>query len=408
MSAISYLDTYSSKETVNVYKSGLRKFLKAMYDTDDLSYVDRYVSEERNHESDINNFFTSIKDRPPKSIKLGLSTVRTFFVENRIQVDDVVWRRIRRRINGKGALSKDRPPTSTELKQILTHMDLKGRAFFLTLVSSGARDGEMLKLKLSDIDFNKTPVIVDLKADYTKSGERRYTFISDEAKAVLLEWLKCREAYIASSSFKVRGVLNSRGIKFTEKSATDQRVFPFEYPVIWSMWNNALKKTGLGAKDAGRYVLHPHTLRKFFRTELATQIPVDVVEALMGHEGYLTDSYRRYSLEQLADFYKQAMHAVTVFGDKSLSELEANMKSKSDELQTLVNSLSIDNLRMKQQLTDLTTKAEAWVIFQREWVQVYKWLWDAHAESKQPNAPKEVVDQLLGLEEIPLINETTN
>ena len=30
-------------------------------------------------------------------------------------------------------------------------------------------------------------------------------------------------------------------------------------------------------------------LRKFFRTRLGAVIPVDVVEALMGHEGYLTE-----------------------------------------------------------------------------------------------------------------------
>ena len=38
---------------------------------------------------------------------------------------------------------------------------------------------------------------------------------------------------------------------------------------------------------------------------MATLIPVDVVEALMGHEGYLTEAHRRYTPEDLADFYKK-------------------------------------------------------------------------------------------------------
>ena len=42
-------------------------------------------------------------------------------------------------------------------------------------------------------------------------------------------------------------------------------------------------------------------------------IPVDVVEALMGHEGYLTEVYRRYSIEDLAKFYKQGEYALLVF-----------------------------------------------------------------------------------------------
>jgi len=42
-------------------------------------------------------------------------------------------------------------------------------------------------------------------------------------------------------------------------------------------YNNGLK----------RFAVHPHVLRKFFRTKMGSVIPVDVVEALMGHEGYL-------------------------------------------------------------------------------------------------------------------------
>jgi integrase len=59
---------------------------------------------------------------------------------------------------------------------------------------------------------------------------------------------------------------------------------------------------------------HPHTLRKFFRTRLgAVSIPIDVVEALMGHEGYLTEVYRRYSIEDLRKFCLKGESALLVF-----------------------------------------------------------------------------------------------
>jgi len=52
-----------------------------------------------------------------------------------------------------------------------------------------------------------------------------------------------------------------------------------------------LEKSKFGEKDktTNRHKLHPHVLRKFFRTRMGTVIKVDIVEALMGHEGYLTE-----------------------------------------------------------------------------------------------------------------------
>jgi hypothetical protein len=45
-------------------------------------------------------------------------------------------------------------------------------------------------------------------------------------------------------------------------------------------------------------------LCKFFKTRLgAAGIQIDVVESLMDHEGYLTEGYRLYSLEDLQKYY---------------------------------------------------------------------------------------------------------
>jgi len=34
-------------------------------------------------------------------------------------------------------------------------------------------------------------------------------------------------------------------------------------------------------------------------------IPVDVVETMIGHKGYLTEVHRKYSVENLSRFFKQ-------------------------------------------------------------------------------------------------------
>jgi phage shock protein A len=97
---------------------------------------------------------------------------------------------------------------------------------------------------------------------------------------------------------------------------------------------------------------------------MATVIPVDVVEALMGHEGYLTEVYRRYSLEDLAKFYKQGEHTLLVFAEsENVSRLRAEIEERNKQLQALVNGLTAENMelkakisRLERQMAELTQK----------------------------------------------------
>ena len=93
-------------------------------------------------------------------------------------------------------------------------------------------------------------------------------------------------------------------------------------------------------------------LRKFFRTKLGSVIPVDVVEALMGHEGYLTEVYRRYSMEDLARFYREGEHALLIFTETAeVSKLKEEIEERNKQLQTLVNGLTAENLELKTRLS---------------------------------------------------------
>ena len=67
-------------------------------------------------------------------------------------------------------------------------MPIHGKALTLILASSGMRVGESVRLKLSDIEFDRDPVRIKIRAKYTKTGKRRITFISPEAKEAVEEW----------------------------------------------------------------------------------------------------------------------------------------------------------------------------------------------------------------------------
>jgi integrase len=192
--------------------------------------------------------------------------------------------------------------------------------------------------------MNQNPVQININAHHTKTGNPRITFISSEAKESLNEWFKVRTDYLKAAVGKSH---------LFNKKITDSRVFPFEDTTARQMWYSALKKTRNGQRDKStkRYRLHPHVLRKFFRTKLGSVISVDVVEALMGHEGYLTEVYKRYSIEDLAKFYKKGEHSLLVFTEAAeLGKLRIEVEEKNKQLQTLVNGLTAENMAMKLRL----------------------------------------------------------
>jgi hypothetical protein len=90
---------------------------------------------------------------------------------------------------------------------------------------------------------------------------------------------------------------------------------------------------------------------------MATVIPVDVTEALMGHEGYLTEVYRRYTPEDLAKFYKQGEYSLLVFTEAvEVNKLRQEIEDRNKQLQTLINGLVSENMELKAKMNKVETE----------------------------------------------------
>lgn len=345
-----FLKMYRSKSTLVTYRWALAEYFKVVYGENEgklEQHADRYFTEKRNIESDIQNFFAVVKEKPPKTVRLMLAVVRTFLVENDVELPRKFWRRLTVRIKGSRALTLDKVPSNVELRRILMHMPIQGKALYLMLESSGMRIGEALKLQVEDIELEKQPSKINISGEYTKSGNPRIAFFSNEARMTIQEWLKVRSEYLKAAS----GKSHKYG-----KSIEDSRLFPFEAATARVIWKNALKKAGFLKKDrvTNRHTVHPHVLRKFFRTKMGSVIPVDVAEALMGHEQYLTEVYRRYTSDDLAKFYLQGESALLIFTEaEEVGKLRAEVEEKSKTLQNLVNGLTSENLELKSRMSKM-------------------------------------------------------
>lgn len=340
-----WLSTYAKKSTRIVFQVGVKHFLRSVFNVEvangDLeAYAARYVEECRGGRDwfkDLLKYAADLHSRPPKSARAFLAGAKSW-LEYTLDVE--LTRKQARMIlgrlpKGNKARTEEAELSRETLRRILSHSDVKGRALFLFLAASGIRIGEALQLKLEDLDLNSDPPMVNVRGEYTKAGDKYFSFLTSEAKEALQEWLKVRESYLSSSENRGRGLGRM-------KETMDSRVFPFSQSVAQQMWRNAMAKAGLATKDSstGRYKLHIHMLRKWFLSQGKLAAPESLVEAWAGHSGYLDDAYRRYSMEQHREYYKKAEPYLLIGVPRDISEIQSKFQKDVDQLRDQVADLT--------------------------------------------------------------------
>ena len=356
-----FLCLYPKKNTRGVYQAGIYEFFDCVYgkvrkgkrvtNVEKETYEtisERYFTEQRDYLEDMLKFAAYMNGQPPIGARAKIAGVKEFLGNYGVEFTQRQLKQMSTKMpKGKTARTAEKDVYTETLRKILSHMDLKGKTVVLVLASSGMRIGEILQVKLSDVDLTSTPPEMVVRGEYTKSGDTRTVFISNEAKEALNEWLKVRDSYLKSALNRNKGLVEKGEAK--GKTINDNRLFPFSDKNVRVMWENALKKAGLWNKDntTGRSQVRIHALRKFFRSQLALSCPVDIVEALMGHEGYLTEAYRRYSRKQMGEYYLRAEHHVTIMGSGDIREIQdrlqdtqAAVKGYKDIISELVEDIA--------------------------------------------------------------------
>ncbi|SDK08118.1 tyrosine-type recombinase/integrase [Methanoculleus thermophilus] len=169
-------------------------------------------------------------------------------------------------------------------------------------------------IEWSDVDLSTGKI--HIRREIAKNGEPRDTFISSEALEVLLQWQAYHPLYAEKADAYT---IPDEYIRDTN------RVFPLSYNGVRDKYGRVLEKCGLDEKDptTGWLVLRLHVMRKYFRTRLPQGgASIDVVESLMGHSGYLSDSYVRMTDEEVEAAYRAAESVLWVFKTKPINEGE--------------------------------------------------------------------------------------
>lgn len=358
---------YPKHNTTKGYRAAIYDFLDHIYGrvragsrvTNDerVKYEElcaRYLAEERDYLNDLVMYIGAKNGAPPASIKNKVAGLKEWLYFNGVEFSPRELKTLRHKTpRAKGSWTVEREFDLEILRKILAHTDEKASALILVLASSGMRIGEILNVKLSDVELDKEPPEIILRGEYTKYNDTRVVFISKEAKATVEEWLNVRESYIKSAHNRNKGLIKRGEAK--PKKEKDDRLFPFAEAVVREFWSNTLEKAGLDGRDTStnRLQYRIHGLRKFFRSQLALSCPLDIVETLMGHEGYLTDAYRRYTRKQMGEYYLKAEHHVTVTGAGDLRALHDTVQDQQAAIEGYRGILSKQAEEMVEMRKDI-------------------------------------------------------
>lgn len=283
------------------------------------AYFKELKENRRSFLDDFNDFVVWLNENgyAPKSCHPISSMVKKFFDRQGYEISKKDWEDLRGLLAPNKPRTQDKILTKEEARSVLSHLNIYMRALSLLLISTGARIGAALQLKINDLDLDADPPQVNIRQQYTKKEVGgRLMWFSYEARDAIREWLKVKD---------------SRR-KRTGDPFPKEVVFGMERRMTTYAWNNALVNAGLGQRDESTkirvHVYHIHTLRKFFSTKMSEAlIPESVIHAWQGHSAYLEKEYKRHGVKKLAELYKNHMAAVSIYvSDQEIAQTQVRIK----------------------------------------------------------------------------------
>jgi integrase len=374
-----------SESTISGYRSVILSFFKTKYpdygvNKDNISViVDGYLNNNPDVVTDLVNFFKS-GDQSNKTRSGAGQRFRQltgFF--------DYVWRDLTKKERGKitnqfprkqtsNGTDDDAEPTEGTLtpdiiNAMINHTDIKGKAIIMMLTTTGLRIGELLSLKVKDVELTTPETIKDLpvtviRVRKSKNGYSRFTFCTSETTEAVRQWLKVRSQYIQEN--KNRGLnlyndtqmLNGTTVVKTEK-VDDGRLFPLSEKSVTDLLADVCKKiSGSNQRNSKtrRSLIHAHLFRKFMMSRLAhkggmEKAPIDLIT------GHITQLDRTYltqtTAEDVAPLYKAAEWSLYV---ESTSENRKTYVDNNEKFQKINNDrvdMMSDIRRLEREKKDL-------------------------------------------------------
>jgi len=205
---------------------------------------------------DIRMYMATIgKDVQENTLNTKMVPIRDFF--QWLQDEEYIISNPTRKVKSVKEPIRERDPLTDSQVEIIREglIDVRDKSIFEFLLATGCRLSELTNIKISDIDWNRMSLLV-----IGKGNKQRRIYFNDRTKIVLEKYLSNRLGeceHLFCSCKKPYAKLKQRAIQLIIK--------------------NIEEKTNPGRN------LHPHIFRHTFATKALKYMPLESVQALLGH-----------------------------------------------------------------------------------------------------------------------------
>jgi integrase len=345
-----YLISHSDK-TIATYKTALnhfKKFLELQYSCKELDIVEQIKSEEIDLYAVLRDFIIYLDQKHirPRGIHSYLSGLKGFLRHMGIKINSDDFKQLVK--IPKVTKTREIPITKEMILRVMRNSPPKLQTAILVCTCSGLRIGELVQLKLSDVDFESNPTKINIRAEIAKGSMSRETFITTEATCTLQDYLKHyfgwkeNDPNVNLQNTMIFGRISEVKTGNTPKFSLDSA----KQILQMSLHKQIENIPELNIKNEnGLLVIHFHALRKFFRTTLGNECGRDYAEALMGHSFYM-DTYYQLPEEKKKQMYLDAEPQLTLSDFKAVEKNLKVLTAKNTHLEEKFNDL-LQYLRTK-------------------------------------------------------------
>ncbi len=264
----------------------------------------------------------TVKRRSPATIQLYFTLMKSYLRSQGIKInsDDV-----RNFVQFPTQIKEPKEAITKEtIKILLDNSSVKRRAFYLTLISSGMRPWEALSIRKRDFDLESDPIRITIPGKYTKKRETRETYVSSEAKKLLLHILKKKKpdekAFSDREDTKKAEILEEVTFSYLREKCG----FTERYP------------------ETGQHKITLYSFRSFFYTQASMKHGPDYAHALTGHGAYMPMYYRLEKEERARQYQElepRLLIYTTIIDDLQTIELKKKVRDLEDDLRYLFTHL---------------------------------------------------------------------
>ncbi len=347
-----YSKSFSTRRTYQGAIEKFEEFLTSKYNTNLTDVLPQFESNTINPLEALDEFYTFLTQYRLRDGKIGYSnasislfivTVKEFLNSMNLHIysEDLKqkFRLPRKEIVSEEGLTKEK------IIRVLRNSPLKLQTAILMCASSSMRIGELVQLKISDINFDTNPITISIRKETTKTRQSRRTHVTAEAAKSLKDYLR-------------------RTHDWPENNVPDRYILLVNeqnYAIDTNEHNKAIRSACSGLQqsllsivksipelaqknDNGRYGIHFHALRAWFKTQVTNAHESDYAEVLMGHKNIKTIYYRNNPQAEL-ETYQKVESALTV---SDLTTMEDTMTDLKTELTSV--KLELEKVKRHQEI----------------------------------------------------------